>query len=937
MGAPSIQIPVLPPRSCGSCTPLGQVGSEVWLRCDDWLYAYCETDECDCGQEKAVLVIRTKRGKSLRTSMTLEEFVKLASGNGCSCAAWCGNIYPWQAQDPCACGGSKLPCKKGAVNRACITGKQDGAVQCDCANGGPEGVSLIKYSLGKVSIATEVEINEETSGECNCDKAAGKEKPTITPPTEDGQPGDPTLPECCPDATYEIDVYQKVCIDGEVTDTLASVKVDKEGIVLAVTGTHFQATIGEKGYKAQRAIKIIKLESEDAKNLKVDTASIETITKSNKTTLQDLAIALDVDTEGTKGELAKRIDGALLRAEGDSFAYCNTVTITGGCAEGCEFEPTSDETCGACQDPPADPLCSVDLSKTQPEGQPEINADWAYTVTITNDGEKPLTNVSVLEEPNRPYVSSNPSVGTYDVATGVWSVGTVAVGETVTMEFVVNVGESTTTDVLNVATLTSDDLPEDEIVTAQTAVKPCTIQKADYFADNNSAQIGESVMTSGMAQNGSGIDSMTGADSTWLRDSNGYKFLPNGFYDIIAVEGDCGVKAVDVRFEKTSLKDNVGHTAGLATATGEDVTFASNDKSATMGGYAKGTMMICLCCPEEGKVPFKSYTVRSVEDPSITVTFLIKYLCYPSCVEPVSCPECVGGELCDCTLFVAANGVAIEPNAEGSYEVAPGDTLNVSLKCDGEPVGNNEYTLSSGAGGDNVVVPQGGTKFQFGAAGTYTGTITGDACAEGFPLSFVVAEESSKCWELRSPADLSVSEQVAIYGGFPFDVGTAPVEDNNYGGVNLTIPIASLASLSSEIDANETSYAVTEDGSGITTVGMTAPLGTLQLRQRGFIGGSLVDRTVVFSWIEITCETKRLSRLLSVDESGELITIGLEFDFTGKIFDMSGVGGSKNELFANFDAYEKYILEKGFSLNEAGFYENAKYDNSVIVRVSSEE
>jgi uncharacterized repeat protein (TIGR01451 family) len=67
-----------------------------------------------------------------------------------------------------------------------------------------------------------------------------------------------------------------------------------------------------------------------------------------------------------------------------------------------------------------------------------------YTVTLTNQGPSDATGVAVdaLLPPGVTFVSSNPAVGSYDPATGTWTVGPLAVGETTTLEIVVTIDQA---------------------------------------------------------------------------------------------------------------------------------------------------------------------------------------------------------------------------------------------------------------------------------------------------------------------------------------------------------------------------------------------------------------------------------------------------------------------------------------------------------------
>ena len=61
---------------------------------------------------------------------------------------------------------------------------------------------------------------------------------------------------------------------------------------------------------------------------------------------------------------------------------------------------------------------------------PNLGDTITFTVTLTNNGPSPATNVQVTDllPTGLTLVMATPNEGSYDAATGVWSVGTVALG-----------------------------------------------------------------------------------------------------------------------------------------------------------------------------------------------------------------------------------------------------------------------------------------------------------------------------------------------------------------------------------------------------------------------------------------------------------------------------------------------------------------------------
>jgi uncharacterized repeat protein (TIGR01451 family) len=79
-----------------------------------------------------------------------------------------------------------------------------------------------------------------------------------------------------------------------------------------------------------------------------------------------------------------------------------------------------------------------------------------FTIDVRNIGPDTATNVVVTDRlpPGLTFVSANPTQGTYDRATGRWSVGTLAPGATARLRITVRV--TAAGSIANVATATQD-------------------------------------------------------------------------------------------------------------------------------------------------------------------------------------------------------------------------------------------------------------------------------------------------------------------------------------------------------------------------------------------------------------------------------------------------------------------------------------------------
>jgi uncharacterized repeat protein (TIGR01451 family) len=107
----------------------------------------------------------------------------------------------------------------------------------------------------------------------------------------------------------------------------------------------------------------------------------------------------------------------------------NTATIT----HSDQFDPnTANNTASATVNPQAD----LALTKTVSNATPNVGDTVTFTVTLTNNGPDPATNVTVEDvlPAGLTFVSATPSQGTYDHATGLWSVATVNVGTLQTLQ-----------------------------------------------------------------------------------------------------------------------------------------------------------------------------------------------------------------------------------------------------------------------------------------------------------------------------------------------------------------------------------------------------------------------------------------------------------------------------------------------------------------------
>lgn len=105
---------------------------------------------------------------------------------------------------------------------------------------------------------------------------------------------------------------------------------------------------------------------------------------------------------------------------------------------------------------------SADLRLTKTAVNPSVTVgqNVTFIITLTNNGPATATNVAVTDQlpAGLAFVSATPGQGTFDAATGVWTVGTLAVNTSVTLEITATL--TTSDPVANIAQVTNSDQPD---------------------------------------------------------------------------------------------------------------------------------------------------------------------------------------------------------------------------------------------------------------------------------------------------------------------------------------------------------------------------------------------------------------------------------------------------------------------------------------------
>jgi uncharacterized repeat protein (TIGR01451 family) len=121
-------------------------------------------------------------------------------------------------------------------------------------------------------------------------------------------------------------------------------------------------------------------------------------------------------------------------AQNAASSLTNTATVSGGGQAVTSNDSSSDATTI---------VSSSDLSLTKATTSPGsgVGTNATFTITVSNAGPTNATGVAVRDQlpAGLTYVSSTPSVGSYNSGTGVWAVGNLASGSAATLTLVARV------------------------------------------------------------------------------------------------------------------------------------------------------------------------------------------------------------------------------------------------------------------------------------------------------------------------------------------------------------------------------------------------------------------------------------------------------------------------------------------------------------------
>ncbi|MBT8286864.1 MAG: DUF11 domain-containing protein, partial [Bacteroidia bacterium] len=167
------------------------------------------------------------------------------------------------------------------------------------------------------------------------------------------------------------------------------------------------------------------------------------------------------------GEVQNLLIDVLVLPTGD---YLNIAEVTDSNIQDSDSTPNNDDGDQSEDDEdsiltnPVESIADLSVMKDVVDGDysPLIGTEITFIITVTNDGPENATGVELTDllPSGFDFVLFSSTAGTYDDATGVWSIGTVIAGETETLLIDVNV--LPTGDYLNIAEVTASDITDSD-------------------------------------------------------------------------------------------------------------------------------------------------------------------------------------------------------------------------------------------------------------------------------------------------------------------------------------------------------------------------------------------------------------------------------------------------------------------------------------------
>lgn len=144
---------------------------------------------------------------------------------------------------------------------------------------------------------------------------------------------------------------------------------------------------------------------------------------------------------------------------------------------------------------------NLDINKSVDNSNPNVGSNVTFTLTASNAGPDPATNVVVndLLPTGYTFVSATPSQGTYNNVTGVWNVGSLGIGGSATLTIVATVNASG--PYTNTATISTPDQNDPVSSNNSSSVTPTPVNAAPDAIDDSYTMPQNATLTNSVASN----------------------------------------------------------------------------------------------------------------------------------------------------------------------------------------------------------------------------------------------------------------------------------------------------------------------------------------------------------------------------------------------------------------------------------------------------
>lgn len=390
----------------------------------------------------------------------------------------------------------------------------------------------------------------------------------------------------------------------------------------------------------------------------------------------------------------------------------------------------------------ANASADIAVAKTVDDAVPPVGTNVTYTITASNNGPNDATGVEITDAlpAGVTFVSATPSAGSYDPASGLWTIGDFADGASATLAIVVTV--TSPEPVLNVAAVTHSDQfdPAPGNNEAGVSVNGRQIDIAVLkVVDDNAPNVGDTVTFTITAHN-NGPDDATGveitdalpADLAYLSStpSQGSYDEATGLWTVgdlaASGAGSTATLSISVRVDRAGPLTNTA----MRTASNEPDSNASNDaSSASLNGNPLADLVVVKTGPaivNPGGTITYTVTVQN-RGPSDAANVVVSDATPPGLTFVGNAGDCVSAYPCTFATIAAGAAVTIDSTYDVPADYAGADPIvNTASATSDTPdpdPSNNASSVETGVGAgsaDLSIVKSGPATVVAGGRITYT-------------------------------------------------------------------------------------------------------------------------------------------------------------------------------------------------------------------------